>query len=184
MPKTIKGGFKQEMMFGRVAKIPIANTSDELAEMDFANYGDFAAFLRIQGDFVSLFSAIISMGAQKKEAHAAEMVRGKVVPNWLAVFGAPGIIVADKDSEFIGGDLQEFCAARNIVAQTVIPGHHQSLVATGRRRGHLRTIIHHMIGSKKPNSSGRKEWGGEFAAMTMMRLNSQVQQFDGFTHGQ
>ena len=54
-----KDEFKQERMFGRVAKIPIANTFNELVEMDFVDYGDHAAFLRIQDTF-SRFSVAIS----------------------------------------------------------------------------------------------------------------------------
>ena len=42
---------KQAMMFGRVAKITLANTSNELVEMDFSDYGDFATFLQIQDTF-------------------------------------------------------------------------------------------------------------------------------------
>ena len=34
-----KGEFKQERMFGRVDKIPIANTSNELVEMDLLTMG-------------------------------------------------------------------------------------------------------------------------------------------------
>ena len=50
-----------------------------------------------------------------------------MISNWSAVFGAPEIIVADKDSRFIGGGSQEFRTGRNIVVQTVIPGHRRSL---------------------------------------------------------
>ena len=53
-----KGDFKQERMFGAVGKIPIANTSNELVEMDFVDYGDFATFLHIRGTF-SRFAVII-----------------------------------------------------------------------------------------------------------------------------
>ena len=45
--------------------IQIANTPNELVEMDFADYGDFATFLRIQGTF-SRFSAIIFMGEKER----------------------------------------------------------------------------------------------------------------------
>ena len=45
-------------MFGRVAKIPISITFNELAEMDFAGYGDSATFLHIRVKF-SRFSAIV-----------------------------------------------------------------------------------------------------------------------------
>ena len=39
-----------------------------------------------------------------------------------------------------------------------------------------------MVGNKKPKNSSNKEWE-EFAEMTMVRLNSQVQQFGGFNSG-
>ena len=79
-----------------------------------------------------------------------------MISNWLSVFEAPGIIVVAKDSRYIGEIFREFCNARYIVPHTVIPGRHQSLGATERRRGHCRMIIDHMIGRKKPNSSGGK----------------------------
>ena len=60
-----KDEFNQERMFGRVAKIPIAYTFDELVEMDFADYGDYAIFLQIQ-DTISRFPVINFPGAQKK----------------------------------------------------------------------------------------------------------------------
>ena len=53
-----KDEFKQERMFGRVSKIPIANTSNELVEMDFVEYGDHATFLRIHDAF-SRFSVVV-----------------------------------------------------------------------------------------------------------------------------
>ena len=92
-------------------------------------------------------------------------------------------MVGDKGSRFTGEVFQEFCTARNIISQAAIPGHRQSLGATERRRGLLRTIIDHAIGNRKPNSLGRKEWK-EFSAMTTMRLNPQVRQFGGFATGQ
>ena len=52
-----EGDFKQERMFGRVAKIPIDNTFSELVEMDFVGYGDLATFAHIRDTF-SRFSAI------------------------------------------------------------------------------------------------------------------------------
>ena len=88
-------------MFGGVAKIQIANTPNELVEMDFADYGYFANFLRIQGAF-SRFSVIIFTGAETTEEQTAEMVRCDVISNWFLVYGAPGIIVSDKDSRFTG----------------------------------------------------------------------------------
>ena len=76
----IKDDVEEGRMFDRVSKIPIASTFDELVEMCFADYGDFATFLRIQATF-SRFSAIILRGANKKEEQTAEMVREKAIPN-------------------------------------------------------------------------------------------------------
>ena len=121
-----KDDFEQERLNGRVAKILIASTFSELVEMDFVGYGDFATFLHIQDTF-SRFSAIVFMGVKKKEGETAEMIRRGVISYCLSVFGAPRIMVEDKDSRFTGEAFREFCAARIIVAQTVIPCHRQSL---------------------------------------------------------
>ena len=122
--------------------------------------------------------AVIALTGEKRKKKTAETVRESAIPNWLALFGAPGIMVASEDSRFIGKVPREFSTARNIVSQTVIPGHHQSLGETERRHGLFRTTIDHVVGNKKPNSLGRKEWG-EFSAMATMRLNSQVLKFGG-----
>ena len=71
-------------MFGRVAKIPIANTFSGLVEMDFADYGDHATFLYIQDTF-SRFSVIAFIGTKKLEEQTAEMVRETMISNWIAV---------------------------------------------------------------------------------------------------
>ena len=91
-------------------------------------------------------------------------------------------MTADKDSGFTGEVSQGFCTARNIVLQAVIPGNHQSLGVNERRRALFRSITDHAIGNKKPNSLSN-EWE-EFAAMTMMRLNSQERKFGGFAPAQ
>ena len=105
-----------------------------------------------------------------------------MISNWLSAFGAPCIVAAGQDSRFIGKAFQECRTTRHIVAQTVIPGHHQSLGATERSHGLLRSIIAHVVGNKNPNSSIRKEWKG-FASMATMRLNTQVRKFGGFAPG-
>ena len=113
----------------------------------------------------------------------AEMPRWKAISNWLALFVTPGIIVVCKRSGYTGWVFQYFCTSRNIALKAVIPGHPRSLGATERRRGHFRMVIDHMIGNKKANCLGGKEWAG-FADMATIRLNGQVQKFDGSTHGQ
>ena len=96
-----KGDFKQERMFCRVAKIPIANTFGELAEMDFADYGDCAAFLRIRDAFPR-FPAIVLRWLKRKKNKRQKWFGKKATRNRSATFGAPGIIVVDKESRFIG----------------------------------------------------------------------------------
>ena len=51
--------------FGSYAKIPISYTLSELAEMDFADYGGYAAFLHIRGAF-SRFPAAVFIGSKKR----------------------------------------------------------------------------------------------------------------------
>ena len=76
-----KGDFKQEMMFGRVAKISIANNSNEVVEMDFVDYGGQATFLHIRDTF-SRFPVITFMGTKRKEEKTAEMTKGNVISEW------------------------------------------------------------------------------------------------------
>ena len=61
-------------MFGMVAEIPIANTPNELVEMDSVDYGDFATFRHIRGTFFT-FRGHHFMGTKKKEEQTAEMGR-------------------------------------------------------------------------------------------------------------
>ena len=87
-------------MFGRVAKISIANKFSELVEMDFADYGDLSTSQHIRDTFPR-FSAIACMG-EKTEEQASGIVRESAISNWVEVFGAPGIIAGNKDAGFIG----------------------------------------------------------------------------------
>ena len=52
-------------MFVGVAKIPTANTFNELAGVGFVDYGGCAAFLNIQGNFPR-FAAIIFYGHEEE----------------------------------------------------------------------------------------------------------------------
>ena len=86
--------------------MPIDNAPEELVEMDFVDYGDYPAFLRIRDTF-SRFSVIaltggwvvVVVGGEEK---SAEMVRESAISNWLSVFGETEIIVVDKDLAIIG----------------------------------------------------------------------------------
>ena len=51
-----------------MAKIPIANTLNELVEMDFADYGDLSTFLHIRDTF-SRFSAIVFRGEKERRTN-------------------------------------------------------------------------------------------------------------------
>ena len=102
-----KGDFNQERMFGWVAKIPIANTSNGLVEMDFVEYGDHAAFLHIQDTF-SRFTVIIFSRTKKQEEQTAEMAKESAISERMAFFGEPEITTADKGSRFAGGDFSRF----------------------------------------------------------------------------
>ena len=62
-------------MFGGAAKIPVSNIFDELAGMDFVDYGDCATFSHIR-DTISRFPVVIFPGANKKGLQTAEMVKG------------------------------------------------------------------------------------------------------------
>ena len=79
-------------------------------------------------------------------------------------------------------DLPRLCTDRNIISQAVIPGNHQSLGATERGHAHHRGIIDHIIGGREIHLVTPKLWR-EFPAMAALHLNSQVQQFGGFTPG-
>ena len=98
------------------------------------------------------------------------------------MFGAPYILVAGKDKRFSGEVFQDFRTSHNITLQAVIPGHHQSLGATERTHALFRGIIDRVIGNRKSNCLPNKEWV-EFPDMASLHLNSQVQQYDGFTPG-
>ena len=54
-----------------------------------------------------------------------------MILNGIAVFGTPEILLVCKDKRFIGEIPQDFCTDHNIILQTVIPGHHQSLGGDG-----------------------------------------------------
>ena len=77
------------------------------------------------------------------------MARETAISHLLAAFGNPDISIVDKDMGFIGKIFQDFFSPRNIVLQTVIPGHLQSLGAEERRRGQFRDIVDHIVGNRK-----------------------------------
>ena len=78
-------------------------------------------FLHIQGDFLPSF-----YGNKEKGSAIGRNGPGGVIPNWLSVFGAPEIIVVDREPMPIEEVFHDFCTSRNIALQAVIPGHRQS----------------------------------------------------------
>ena len=52
-------------MFGRVGNIPIDNTFGEWVEMDFVDYGGYAAFLHTPDSFFAIFCSIACGGKEK-----------------------------------------------------------------------------------------------------------------------
>ena len=75
---------------GGVSKIPIENTPSVLGEVDFADFGGYAAFFT-PPRYLFSFSVAFFLGAKKRGEQAAEMACGAAISNWLAATGAPGI---------------------------------------------------------------------------------------------
>ena len=94
-------------MFVRVAKIPIANTFNELVEMDFADYGGSCDIFAHPGYF-SRFSAIVFFRNEEKVRTNSGNGQGAMISNWVAVFGAPEILMMGKDKRFTGWIFQDF----------------------------------------------------------------------------
>ena len=88
-----------------VAKILIANTFDELVEMDFVDYGDYATFFA-HSIYFCAFLCHYFLGAKKKEEQTAEMAKESAISERISFFATPGIMgimMVGKDSRFIGG---------------------------------------------------------------------------------
>ena len=86
-------------MLGRVAKIPIASNYNELAEMEFADRGDYASLFSHSRHFFSRFPVIVFfVGNKENVGTTAEIAKGCAIPDRISIFGTPGILMADKDS--------------------------------------------------------------------------------------
>ena len=72
---AIKGDFEHERMFGMVAKIPIANTANELVEMDFCGLWRFLHIPEHSGRF-SRPPAIIFLGAKRRKNNRLKLFGG------------------------------------------------------------------------------------------------------------
>ena len=74
--------FKQEMLRRGVAKIPISKTSNEIAEMDFVDYGRDATRPRVQDTFAQ-YVRITFIGARKHMEETSGNVAREVLTNWV-----------------------------------------------------------------------------------------------------
>ena len=72
-------------MFGRVAKIPIGNTRNELVAMDFADYADCPDVPAHSGHFSKFPGYYFYVGQKERWANGENGSR-KVIANWLAAF--------------------------------------------------------------------------------------------------
>ena len=156
-PVVIRKANLKKRMFGRVSQIPTPNTLSLLVEMDFVDYGDYAAFLQIQGNFSRLPVAVF-IGTKKKGEQTSEMARETTISHGLAASGAPDILIVYNDMGY-WVVLPRSPPSRNIALLTFIPGHRRSLGAAGRRLGHYRAIADHIVGDRKANCLERDGGG-------------------------
>ena len=90
----------QERMFRIVAEIPMTNTFSDLVELNFVDYGGYAAFLHIHDTF-SRFSVAVFIGAKKDVGHTSEMALDTAIAHGYSAFGAPDIWIVYKDMGII-----------------------------------------------------------------------------------
>ena len=107
-----KEEFKIGRLFLRVSKIHVSGTSNVLAEMDFADYGDGANFLHSQDTFGRYYTITFIVGVEKKGRTTDKAARA-ALPNWISFFGASDIVFADGYSGILGSELPRFCNGRN-----------------------------------------------------------------------
>ena len=121
-----KGRFQTGKDIWGSSKIPTADAINQLVEIDFVDYGGIRRlFFRTFG---ALFHDFRPSSLRGKEQGGTNGINGPCggISNWLAVYAAPGIIVAYKDAIDIGAIFQDFRTSRNIALKAIIPGHHQS----------------------------------------------------------
>ena len=128
-----KDGFGQERLFRGVAKMPIYKSHSGLVEMDFVAYGDMATFLHLKDTFRDIQRLYLLVIGRRWRNTAGKVV-DVILTHWVRVFDTPDIIIADKGPRFTDAEVAQFLRGRNITLQPVIPGHHQSVGATERRR--------------------------------------------------
>ena len=87
-------------------------------------------------------------------------VSNAVLTSWLSFFGAPGILLTDKDTRIIGSELPQLRNGQNITPQTVTPCHRQCLGSTDRRRMYSRGIMRRILDKKNKKKDCERRLGG------------------------
>ena len=67
----------------------------------------------------------------------------------------------------MGNIFRDFCTRRNIAAQVVIRGEHQSLAPTDRTHAHLRGIMGHISGHGDLSGITYRDWGSQASMDTI-----------------
>ena len=122
------------------------------------------------------------IGNNKKAAETADKVENSIFSYRVSLFATPDIILTGKDSRFIGPKVAQFRNARKIHVQAIIPRHHQSVGSTVRRSMYFMDATHQILDKSNRRTIETVDWS-DYASMCAMRLNAQVQRYDGFTPG-
>ena len=139
---------KDELQLGRLFQrewlkylLPISNTLEELAGMDFVDYGVAGGLLFCT--YKIIFRCILRLpplGRKKKICKPLRKRRRRCYRSGL-LLGTSDIILADGNSGFIGSEFSRFRHEQNVTLQTVIEWAHQSLWAAERRHRYSKDII-------------------------------------------
>ena len=76
----------------------------------------------------------------------------------------------------------QFCNGRNITIHAAIRGHRRSLISTEKWNMYFEDVAHRIPDKRKNKEITTVDWQ-EYASMCIMRLNSHVHQYDGYTLG-
>ena len=82
--------FKLSRIFGRVAKIPIASTLNELVGMDSVDFGGQATFRHIRDSFTRFSSISFDWSGKKERRKTAGAIGDASIPHWLSIIGGAG----------------------------------------------------------------------------------------------
>ena len=125
------------MLFRRVGKIHIPNTSNELVEMDFGDDVDGASF-RHSRDTFPIYTMITILGTKEKGVGRGES--GAVaLTNWVS-FSRTGYTLSRQRFSIYKFRVFAILNERNVALQTAISWQLQGLGATERRRMYFKDI--------------------------------------------